>query len=109
MVCGFGVGGKPAGEGAAFVDVVVAEDAADVGVVGGVAVGFGGEEGGAEGGDLGGCFGEDVGVPGCHGGGTEMNVTEAREVACGWTAPGSDDVGGGLVVVFEVEVEVENM
>lgn len=63
-----GVGGQPGREGAAFVGVVVAEDAADVGVVVGVAVGVAGEEGGAEGGDLGGGFGEDVGVPGRHGG-----------------------------------------
>lgn len=39
-----------------------------MGVVFGVAVGFGGEEAGLEGGDLGGGFGEEVGVPGRHGG-----------------------------------------
>ena len=63
---GFGVGREPRRERPALFGVVVAEDAADVGVVFGVAVGFGGEEAGLEVGDLGGGFCEEVGVPGCH-------------------------------------------
>lgn len=62
-----GIGGQPVGKGAALFGVVVAQDAADVGVVFGVAIGLAGEEGGAEVGDLGGCLCDEVGVPGTHG------------------------------------------
>lgn len=62
-----GVWGQPVGKGAALFGVVVAQDAADVGVVFGVAIGLAGEEGGAEVGDLGGCLCDEVGVPGTHG------------------------------------------
>ena len=61
---GFWVRWQPWRCGTTLFGVVVAEDAADVSIVFGVAVGFGGEECGADGGDLGGGFGEDVGVPG---------------------------------------------
>lgn len=61
-----GVGRQPGGPRAALVRVVVSQDAADVRVVFGVAVGFGGEQRRAQGGDLRRCLGEDVGVPGCH-------------------------------------------
>lgn len=65
---GLGVRGQPGREGAALFGVVVAQDAAHVGVVFGVAIGLGGEEAGLEVGDLGGGFSEEVRVPGRHGG-----------------------------------------
>ncbi|CAH0005416.1 unnamed protein product [Clonostachys byssicola] len=63
-----GVEGQPAGEGPPLLGVVAAEDAADVGVVLGVAVVLGGGDVGAEAGDLGRGLGDEVGVPGGHGG-----------------------------------------
>lgn len=78
----FRVWGQPGWEGAAFLGVVVAEDAADVGVVFCVAVGVGGEEGALEVGDAGGGGREDVGVPGCHDGGRGGEVdTEAAALS----------------------------
>jgi hypothetical protein len=46
-------------------------------VVFGVAVGLGGEEGGTEVGDLGGSLGENVGIPGRHGGWLQGGLVRA--------------------------------
>lgn len=59
---GFRVGRKPGGKVLALFDVVGAQDAAHVGVVFGVAVGFAREVGALELGDVVG----EVGVPGGH-------------------------------------------
>jgi hypothetical protein len=62
-----GVRGQPAGEWAALLGVVVAQDAADVGVVFSVAVGLGREQRRAQRRDLRRRLGQEIGVPGRHG------------------------------------------
>lgn len=78
---GLGIRGKPGREGAALFRVVAAEDAADVRVVFGVAVGFAGKRG-PERRDLRRCLGEEVGVPRCHGvalgGGKDRRLPRTR-------------------------------
>lgn len=64
---GFRVRGEPGREGPPFLGVVVAEHAADVGVVLGVAVAVAGEERALEVGDAGGSGREELRVPGRHG------------------------------------------